>query len=472
MRDMFRKPGYLVMKEKSYEIDMTKGGLVGQMLIFALPLMLSSILQLLFNAADVIVVGRFAGSQSLAAVGSTTSLINLITNLFIGISIGCNVVVSRNYGAKKYEVVSQAVHTSIALGLFAGVILTVIGVGLAGTFLRLMGSPEDVIRLATLYLRIYFGGMTATMLYNFGAAVLRAVGDTRRPLIYLSLAGIVNVLLNLMFVIVFHMGVAGVGLATVISQCISAGLVIRCLLKESGCLKLAISKIRITGQILSQILRVGVPAGIQSSVFAISNVVIQSAINSFGSVVMAGSAAAANIEGFVYMAMNAFMQTSLTFTSQNYGAGNTKRVDKVIRNALIMVTITGLVLGNAAYLLGPQLLHLYATDPAVIAAGMLRLKCICVVYALCGIMDSLVGVLRGLNCVMIPMFSSLFGSCVLRLIWIATYFQTHHEQYVLYISYAITWIITIMAHVVCLIFVRKKAFANLGNLPEDKKVAL
>lgn len=452
------------MKEKTYEIDMTKGGLVWQMLLFALPLMLSSILQLLFNAADVIVVGRFAGSASLAAVGSTTSLINLITNLFIGISIGCNVVVSQNYGAKKYELVSKAVHTSIALGLFAGVLLSLIGVTFAGSFLRMMGSPEDVISLATLYLRIYFGGMTATMLYNFGAAVLRAVGDTRRPLFYLSFAGVINVLLNLVFVIKLHMGVAGVGLATVISQCISAALVIRCLFRETGCLKLVISKIRFSSSVLIQILRVGVPAGIQSSLFAVSNVVIQSGINSFGSVVMAGSAAASNIEGFVYMAMNAFMQTSLTFTSQNYGAGNTKRVDKVIRNALIMVTVTGLLLGNLAYLCGPWLLRLYASDAAVIAAGMLRLKCICVVYALCGIMDSLVGVLRGLNCVMIPMFSSLFGSCVLRLVWVATFFQTHHEAYVLYISYAITWIITICAHIVCLVIVRRKAYRRLLNV--------
>lgn len=439
-----------------YEIDMCNGPLAKKMLLFAIPLMLSSILQLLFNAADIVVVGQFAGSESLAAVGSTSALINLITNLFIGLSVGVNVSVAHFYGANKGKDISETVHTAIALGLMSGVFLTIIGVVGAKQFLLWMGSPEDVINLATLYLRIYFGGMIATMLYNFGSAILRAVGDTRRPLMYLLFAGVVNVLFNLFFVVVCKMGVAGVGIATVISQCISAFMVLRCLMKEKSDLKLSLRALHIYKDKLFTIIRIGLPAGIQGSVFAISNVIIQSAINSFGSVIMAGSAAAANIEGFVYMAMNAFHQTALTFCGQNFGAGKLKRIDKITLLALGMVTVTGVLLGNLAYLFGDSLLHIYSESDAVVEAGMVRLLCICVPYFLCGVMDVLVGVLRGLNCAIIPVIVSLIGACGLRILWIITIFRAFKTPENLYVSYPITWTVTLSVHLICLCIVRKK----------------
>jgi len=445
-------------KTNKYEIDMCNGPLVGKMLLFSIPLILSSVLQLLFNAADVIVVGRFAGSNSLAAVGSTTSLISLITNLFIGLSVGVNVAVAHHYGAKREKEISATVHTAILVAMIAGIFLTVFGICMARRFLVWMGCPDDVIGLAALYLRIYFCGMTATMLYNFGSAVLRAVGDTRRPLYYLTFAGVVNVVINLILVVGFDMDVAGVGIATVISQVISAALVLRCLVKEKGSLKLTFSKLRIEKEKLIHILRVGLPAGVQGTVFALSNVVIQSAINSFGPVVMAGSAAAGNIEGFVYVAMNAFHQTALTFTSQNYGAGKLKRVDKVAMLSLCLVTITGVLMGNTVYFFGKPLLGIYSNGAEVIEAGLLRLSIICVPYALCGVMDVLVGLLRGLNCAVIPVIVSMIGACGLRLLWIVTIFQQYKTPKVLYFSYPITWTITILVHVITFVIVRKRSY--------------
>lgn len=442
-------------KTNKYEIDMCSGSLAGKMLLFAVPLMLSSLLQLLFNAADVVVVGRFAGSESLAAVGSTSALINLITNLFVGLAVGVNVSVAQFYGAKREKDITETVHTAILLSILAGIFLTVFGVAMAEQFLRLMGSPEDVIELATRYLRIYFCGMTATMLYNFGSAILRAVGDTRRPLYFLLFAGVINVIFNLVFVIVFHMGVAGVGLATVISQCISAALVLACLMRETGSLKLQLTNLRIHKDKMISIVRVGLPAGIQGTVFALSNVVIQSSINSFGSVIMAGSAAAGNIEGFVYMSMNAFHQTALTFTSQNYGAGKLKRVDKIALLSFGMVTVTGIVFGNAVVLCGRPLLHIYSTSEVVIEAGMVRLICVCTLYALCGIMDVLVGLLRGLGYSIMPVIVSLLGACGFRLLWIATVFQKVRTPGMLYLSYPISWTLTICVHLICFFVARR-----------------
>ena len=449
------------MQTKRRELDMCNGPLGPKILLFALPLMLSSILQLLFNAADVIVVGKFAGDASLAAVTSTGSLINLLINLFMGLSIGANVVVAQAIGHGDQPRTERAVHTSVVISLVSGVLLAVVGFFCARQFLEWMDSPENVIGLSALYLRIYFLGMPASLFYNFGSALLRAQGDTRRPLNYLTLAGIVNVCLNLLLVIVFHLDVAGVAIATVISQYISALLVLRCLLRETGPLHLEPSQLRVDREILGAIVRIGLPAGFQGVVFSISNVVIQSSINSFGDIVMAGSGASANIEGFVYMGMNAFYQTCLTFTSQNYGAGKSDRVDKVLLWCQFDSLVTGLVLGNLAYLFGPQLLSIYSPSPDVIAQGMVRLLYVSAPYALCGIMDVMVGSLRGLGWSVVPMIVSMVGACGLRLVWIATVFQVIHTPQCLYFSYPVTWIITGAVHIICFLVIRKKAYAKI-----------
>lgn len=444
--------------QKKYEMDMCSGSILKKMLMFTLPLMLSSILQLLFNAADIVVVGRFAGDNSLAAVGSTTALINLLTNLFVGLSIGANVTAARNYGGKREDALSRTVHTAVTISIISGVILTVIGVVGTKEMLRLMSTPDEIIDLAADYLRIYFAGITATTIYNFGSALLRAIGDTKRPLYYLLAAGAVNVVLNLVFVIVFKMDVSGVALATIISESLSAFLVIRCLMRETGAIKLELKKLRVHKAELISIIRIGLPAGFQGIVFALSNVVIQSSVNLFGNIVVAGNSAAANIEGFVYMAMNSFYQATLSFMSQNFGAGQYKRLNKILACGELCVVAVGLVLGNAAVLFGNQLLSIYSDSPEVIAAGMVRLHYISKVYFLCGIMDVLVGALRGIGYSVLPMVVSLLGACGLRLLWIATVFQIpqFHKVEVVYLSYAITWIITAGVHFLCYIIVRKK----------------
>lgn len=445
-------------EQKKYEMDMCSGSILKKMLVFTIPLMLSSILQLLFNAADIVVVGRFAGDNSLAAVGSTTALINLLTNLFVGLSIGANVTAARNYGGKREDALSRTVHTSITISIISGVVLTVIGVLGTKEMLRLMSTPDEIIDLAADYLRIYFAGITATTIYNFGSALLRAIGDTKRPLYYLLAAGAVNVVLNLLFVIVFKMDVSGVALATIISESLSAFLVIRCLMRETGAIKLELKKLRVHKAELISIIRIGLPAGFQGIVFALSNVVIQSSVNLFGNIVVAGNSAAANIEGFVYMAMNSFYQATLSFMSQNFGAGQYKRLNKILACGELCVVAVGLVLGNAAVLFGNQLLSIYSDSPEVIAAGMVRLHYISKVYFLCGIMDVLVGALRGIGYSVLPMVVSLLGACGLRLLWIATVFQIprFHKVEVVYLSYAITWIITAGVHFLCYVIVRKK----------------
>lgn len=441
-----------------YELDMCSGSILKKMLVFTLPLMLSSILQLLFNAADIVVVGRFAGDNSLAAVGSTTALVNLLTNLFVGLSIGANVTAARLYGAKQNDALSRTVHTSIAVSLISGVILTFIGFFGAEKMLVLMSTPPEITELAAVYLRIYFLGITALMVYNFGSAILRAIGDTKRPLYYLMASGAVNVVLNLIFVICFKMDVAGVALATVISQCLSAALVVRCLMKEQGAIRLILRSIKIHRQELLSIIRIGLPAGFQGIVFSLSNVVIQSAVNLFGNVVVAGNSAAANIEGFVYVAMNSFYQAVLSFMSQNFGAGNYKRLNKILITGELCVTAVGLLLGNLAVIFGEQLLRIYSDSPDVIAAGMIRLRYISRLYALCGIMDVLVGALRGIGCSITPMIVSVIGACGLRLIWIATVFTIpeYHSVETVFLSYPITWIITASVHLICYIIVRKR----------------
>ena len=442
--------------KKSYEINMCEGPILGKVLIFSIPLMLSGILQLLFNAADVIVVGRFAGSQSLAAVGSTSALINLLINVFMGFSVGVNVLVARYYGGRKERDVSETVHTAVTLSLVCGLILVAVGLALTRPLLELMGTPDDVIDKAVLYMQIYFIGMPANMLYNFGSAILRAVGDTKRPLYYLSAAGVVNVILNLISVIIFHMDVAGVALATIISQAISAICVLRCLMRHESCLKIRLGELKIHKEKLMGIVKVGLPAGMQGAIFSISNVLIQSSVNSFGSIAMAGNTAAQNIEGFIYNAMVAVYQANLSFTSQNYGAGKFSRINRIMFICIGVVSVVGFSIGVLAYGAGTNLLSIYSSDPEVIAYGMTRLQIIGLTYFTCGIMDTMVGSIRGIGYSVLPMLVSLTGACLFRIIWIFTIFQWSHTLLTLYISYPASWVLTATAHIVCFFLIRKK----------------
>ena len=452
------------MATTSRSADLTSGPMLQKIILFSVPLAASSILQLLFNAADVVVVGRFAGSTALAAVGSNGALINLLVNLFVGLSLGANVVAARCFGARDEKGVQDTVHTAVALGLVSGVLLAVVGFCVARGLLELMSCPEDVIGLSALYLKIYFIGMPMTMLYNFSSALLRAVGDTKRPLYCLAAAGVINVVLNLVFVIGFSMSVAGVALATIISETVSACLVTAMLVREKGALHLDLHKLGFHAGALKQILLIGLPAGLQSTVFSLSNVVIQSAINSFGSTVVAGSSASANLEGFVYTAMNAFSQAAVTFTSQNMGARKYQNLNRVVLNCLLCAIVTGVVLGGGAVLAGTQLLHFYSSDAAVVAAGYERLRVICGTYLLCGIMDTLASSLRGLGYSVLPMVVSLIGSCLLRLVWIATIFQLNRTPFMLYISYPISWVLTASVHLICLLVVRRKLQKKGQNL--------
>lgn len=441
---------------KSYEIDMCNGPLFGKILLFTLPLMLSGILQLLFNAADVVVVGQFAGNEALAAVGSTGALTNLLVNLFIGLSVGANVLVARYYGARQEEEVSRTVHTAVLISVIGGIFLAAIGIAAARPLLIMMDTPKNVIEHSVLYMRIFFLGMPVMLLFNFGSAILRAIGDTRRPLFYLSIAGVINVILNLGFVILFHMGVAGVAMATVISQCISAALIVRCLMRSEGCFQLQLEKLHMDWDKFSKIAAIGLPAGIQGSLFSISNVLIQSSVNSFGSVAMAGNTAGSNVEGFVYTAMNSVHQTAVSFTGQNLGGKRYDRINKILIECLLFVTAIGLIMGNGAVFFGKQILSLYSSDPEVISYGLQRIVIICTTYFICGIMDVLVGSIRGLGYAVMPMIVSLLGACALRVVWIYTVFQWDRTLRTLYISYPVTWAVTAFAHIICFIVVRRK----------------
>lgn len=441
---------------KKYEIDMCNGPLLGKILIFYIPLMLSGVLQLLFNAADIVVVGRFAGSDALAAVGSTSSLINLLVNFFIGLSVGANVLVARYYGAGQKKELSEIVHTAVLTSIVSGFVLIFLGICLSAPALRLMDTPENVIDQSVLYMRIYFLGMPFMMAYNFGSAILRAVGDTRRPLYYLLIAGVVNVVLNLIFVICFSWGVAGVAAATSISQIISSALVIRCLIKTDAVYKLNIKELRVNKDKLIKMAQIGLPAGLQSSLFSISNVLIQSSVNSFGSIAMAGNTAASNIEGFIYTAMNAFYQTAISFIGQNYGAQKFKRIGKIAGICVGCVFLIGLIMGNAAYLVSGTILKIYSTEAEVITYGMLRMSIICVTYCLCGVMDVMVGVLRGMGYSIMPMLVSLTGACLFRVAWIFTVFKHFGTLESIYISYPISWTLTFMVHLICFVVVYRK----------------
>lgn len=440
-------------KKNRYEMDMCSGALLPKILLYSLPLMLSGILQLLFNAADVVVVGRFAGSDALAAVGSTSSLINLLVNVFMGLSVGTNVMVAHFYGAGQKRELEEMVHTAILTSIVSGVILIFVGLALSRPALVMMDTPEDVIDQAVLYIRIYFVGMPVMMLYNFGSAVLRAVGDTRRPLYFLLIAGVINVGLNLFFVISLSMGVAGVALATIISQSISAALVLLCLMRTEADYRVSLKKLRIVKDKMIKMVKIGLPAGLQGALFSISNVLIQSSVNSFGSIAMAGNTAAQNLEGFVYTAMNSLHQTCISFTGQNYGARQYKRMGKILLICLGCVIAVGVLLGNGVYLAGGTLLKLYSPESEVIQYGMLRLAYICTTYALCGMMDVMVGSLRGMGYGVMPMLVSLTGACLFRVVWIMTVFKAHHSLEVLYMSYPISWGLTFAAHLLCFVIV-------------------
>lgn len=453
-------------KKNRFEIDMCNGSIMDKLISFSLPLMLSGILQLAFNAVDIIVVGRFSGSESLAAVGSTTALINVFTNLFIGISLGANVLAARFYAAGREKEMSETVHTAITFAIISGVIMAFVGVFFSKGALELMGTPDNVIRLSTFYMRIYFLGMPFFMLYNYGAAILRAVGDTKRPLLFLIIAGVTNACLNLLLVIVFHMGVAGVAIGTVVSQLVSSTLVLRCLYLSEGSYQFRFSKLMIKKAYLGQIFQVGIPAGIQSTVINFSNVLLQSSVNSFGSVAMAGYTAANNIFGFMYASINSVTQACMSFTSQNYGVGKWKRMDRVLINCLILSTTIALVLGGGAYLFGPQLLKIYTDDPKVISCGMEILLYTTVTYFLCGWMDLIPGSLRGMGKSVVPMILSVIGTVGTRIVWIFWIFPRHRSLSVLFISYPGSWIITIIMQVTCFYFVRKKVYEPLKRRGE------
>ena len=443
-------------KTSKYEIDMCNGSILDKLVSFSIPLMLSGILQLLFNAVDIIVVGQFTGNEALAAVGSTTALINVFVNLFIGISLGASVLAARFYATGQEKEMSETVHTSITLALISGIAMGIIGVIAAKGALELMDTPDNVLNLSTLYMRIYFMGMPFFMLYNYGAAILRAVGDTKRPLLFLIISGATNVLLNLLLVIQFHLGVAGVAIATVISQCISCILVLRCLYLSDGSYQLRFNKLGMKTRYVKQIFQIGIPAGIQSTIINFSNVLLQSSVNSFGSVAMAGYTAANNILGFLYVSVNSITQACMSFTSQNYGVRKFKRMDKVLLECLGLTVIVALVLGGGSYLFGAELMHIYTKSTKVIECGVDIMLYTTVTYFLCGIMDLLPGALRGMGHSTVPMILSVIGTVGTRIVWIYVIFPCPRSLDFLFISYPVSWLLTIVMQVICFYFVRKK----------------
>lgn len=456
-----KKENFELAKNK-YEIDMVNGTIMPKLITFAIPLMLSGILQLLFNAVDIIVVGRFSGSQSLAAVGSTSSLINMLTNLFIGISLGANVLAARFYAAGKHKEMSETVYTSILTAFISGVLMIFVGIFFSRPALELMDTPSDVIELATLYMRIYFVGMPFFMLYNYGAAILRAVGDTKRPLIFLVVSGVTNACLNLLLVIVFKMDVAGVAIATVISQMISCVLVLICLYKTDAVYQLRFKKLRIKWEYLGQIFRIGIPAGIQSTLISFSNVLLQSSVNSFGSIAMAGYTAANNVLSFLYMGANSITQACMSFTSQNYGARKPKRMDKVLIDGLILQVVICLTLGVLAYVFGNQVSNIYTDDPNVIKCSVEILALTTVPYFLCGFMDTFPGVLRGMGRSTVPMILCLLGTVGVRILWIYCFFPHNRTLGYLFVSYPVSWIATIVMQLIYYIFIRKEVHKELN----------
>lgn len=447
--------------------SMREGPILKSIIVYTVPIILTGLLQLLFNAADLIVVGWFSGSDSVAAVGATGALTNLIINLFIGLSVGAGVAVAQGMGAGNGKLTSEAVHTAVPVAVISGIFLTVIGVLFSRNFLELMGTPDGkLLELASVYMQIYFAGMTFSMLYNFGSAILRAAGDTRSPLIFLTVAGVLNVILNIVFVALFKLDVAGVALATSISQAVSAILVLLALMKRQDACRFEFKKMHIYKNALLRMVKIGVPAGLQGSLFSISNVLIQSSVNSFGAAHMSGSAAASSIEGFCYVTMNSFHQTALNFCGQNYGAGDFKRVKRITWVCLMTVAVAGFVVGNLSYIFGRELLKIYITDsPEAINYGMERLKFMVVPYFLCGIMDTTTGSMRGIGSSVIPMIITVVGVCVMRIVWIYTVFALpqYHTFSGLFISYPISWLLTFAALFISFTVVMRRKEKKANN---------
>ena len=442
--------------KRSAEIDMCNGPVTGKIILFAIPLMLSGMLQLLFNAADVMVVGQFCGSTSLAAVGSNGAVVNLLVNLFLGVSVGTNVLVAREIGRQHADRVFRAVHSSILLSFIIGIFTGAFGSTMAPKLLHLISVPDDVLPLASLYLRIYFVGIPATVVYNFGAAILRAVGDTKHPLYYLTIAGVINVVCNVIFVCFFKLDVAGVAIASALSQYVSAFLVLGCLMRKENSCRLSLRMLRLYKKETLEMIRIGIPAGLQGTIFSVSNVLIQSSINGFGSTVIAGNAAGGNLDQLVYIAMNSFHHAAVSFVSQNVGAGKVDRVPRIAVGCYGLVAIVGITTGGLFYLLGRPLLSIFSPEPAVIDAGMVRLSWVCLPYFLCGLMDVGCGVVRGMGRAWMPMIVSTLGACVLRVIWIYTVFAWDPRLSILYMSYPVTWIVTAAVHTICAVLLIRR----------------
>lgn len=444
------------MNSKQYEIDMTHGAIFSKLIQFSIPLMLSSILQLLFNAVDVIVVGRFVGSQALAAVSSNTALINIFTTLFIGVSLGVNVTVAQHFSVNDEKNVSETVHTAILTALTVGVLVGLLGLLLGRKMLVLMGCPEDVIELSALYLKIYFLGMPFFMVYNFGSAILKAIGDTRRPLVFLLIAGVINAVFNVYLVVRWNLGVAGVAISTITSQFISCVLVVITLLRAKTAYRLIPKKLHINTMMLKKMLSIGIPAGLQSMVVNIANATIQSNVNSFGSTAMAGYGTYMNINGFIYVTVNAVTQTAMTFVGQNYGVRDLKRVDKVCGECVLLSFLGGTVVGGIIFLLGRQICGIYSTDPGVIDIAMRLMPLMAIPYGICGIMDTIPGCMRGMGYSTVPMLIHLFGVVIFRYLWMATAYSYLHTLEVLILSFPVSWVITSLLQFIALMVVRKK----------------
>ena len=454
-----------MVTSRTCDMDMCNGPLFGKILRFSLPIMAMNILQLLFNTTNMVVVGRFSGSDALAAVGATGALINLIVTFFMGLSVGTSVIVAQDYGADQPDAVSRSVHTSMAISVIAGLIVMAAGLVLCDPLLVLMGTPEDILHLSSIYMKIYFLSVPASMVFNFGAAILRAVGDSRRPMYYLLIAGVVNVIINLFLVIVLHMSVAGVAWSTVITQYLSMVLIVICLCRSDGAIRFVPRQMRIDRQKLAQLVRIGLPAGMQSLLFSISNVLIQSAVNSFGSTMVAASSAASNIEGFVGTAMNAYYNAAITFTGQNMGAKKYERIGSIAKVCTALIFATWIILGGLTMLFARPLLAIYTPEPEVINLGVQRIYVMMIAYFTCGMMNVYPGLTRGMGYSVLPMVCTLVGACLLRIVWLATFFAWYPSEVILFVCYPITWALAGIGQVGSFFYarrrVRRQAFSEV-----------
>lgn len=455
---------------RNRDTDMCSGPLFGKIFIFALPIMAMNILQLLFNTADMVVVGRFSGSGALAAVGSTGSLINLIVNLFMGLSVGTSVVVAQDCGAARQDDISRSVHTSIAISIICGLVVMILGLVLCEPLLVFMGTPGDILALAVLYMKIYFIGLPALMVYNFCAAIMRAVGDSRHPMYYLTVTGIVHVILDLFFVVVLHMSVEGVAWSTVISEYLSVVLIMICLYRYDGAIRFIPRQMRIDPGKLEEIVKIGLPAGLQSLLFSISNVLIQAAVNSFGTIMVAASSASSNVESYIGTTMNAYYNAAITFTGQNMGAKKYARIDTVAKISTILIFATWIIMGGATIFFGRTLLGIFTSDPKVIELGMMRMKIMMVVYFTCGIMNVYPGLTRGMGYSVMPMLSTLVGACLLRIVWLATVFAWYPTQVMLFICYPVTWALAGLGQVGCFFYARNRIRKTTVNTAHSMEI--